>query len=137
MAIANGMVFSYSTNRFRWILRPIGVLALLACFCSIIVTFETIRPKIQSGQIGPSIAIDTSWESVRADVNQLKQSCNINDKTTKIMMDDMTYEALKQHSHLIPVTYFSLSASLSGGGGQKINYKLKEHYLSEYHQMLQ
>ena len=114
MAISNGMVLSYSTNRLQWILRPIGVLGLIACFSSIIVTFEIIRPKIQSGQVGPSIAIDTDWENVRADVNQLKQACDINDKTTKIMMDDMTYDALKQHSHLIPVTYFLLSASLSG-----------------------
>jgi hypothetical protein len=25
-------------------------------------------------------------------------------------MDDMTYDALKQHSHLLPVTYFSIVA---------------------------
>jgi hypothetical protein len=81
-------------------------------------TFEIIRPKIQSGQVGPSLALDTDWGSVRADVNQLKQSCNINDKTTKIMMDDMTYDALKQHSHLILITYFALGASLSGGSAE-------------------
>ena len=116
MAITNGMVLSYSTNRLQRILKPIGVLSLLICFCSNIVTFEIIRPKIQSGQVGPSIAIDTDWNSVKADVNQLKQACDINDKTAKVMMDDLTYDALKQHSHLIAVSYFLLSANLSGGG---------------------
>ncbi|MDO9399222.1 MAG: hypothetical protein Q7T79_00830 [bacterium] len=118
MAITNGIVLSFSASKLRWVLRQIGVISLLTCFCSTILTFEIIRPKIQSGQVGPSLALDTDWGRVRADVNQLKQACDINDKTTKIMMDDMTYDALKQHSHLISFTYFSFSASLSGGSAE-------------------
>lgn len=118
MTITNGIVLSFSASKLRWVLRQIGVISLLTCFYSAILTFEIIRPKIQSGQVGPSLALDTDWGSVRADVNQLKQACDINDKITKIMMDDMTYDALKQNSHLISFTYFSLSASLSGGSAE-------------------
>jgi hypothetical protein len=121
IAITNGMVLSYSTNRLQRILKPIGVLSLLICFCSNIVTFEIIRPKIQSGQVGPSIAIDTDWNSVKADVNQLKQSCGIADTTSKILMDDMTYDALKWHPHLIPITYLSLAVSLSKVAGEDLS----------------
>jgi hypothetical protein len=45
------------------------------------VIFEIIRLKIQSGQVGPSIAINTDWKSVNEDVNQLEQSCGIADTT--------------------------------------------------------
>lgn len=34
------------------------------------------------------------------------------------MMDDMTYSVLKQYSHLIPITYFSVHTSLFGGSAE-------------------
>ncbi len=113
MVIANGIVLSFSVGKLKWILNRVGIVSLLTCIFSIILVLGIIRPKIILGQVGPSIAIDTDWSGVQADVEKLKESCAITNEMPKILMDDMTYDALKNHPHLMPITYFSLVAILS------------------------
>jgi len=113
MVIANGIVLSFSVGKLKWILNLVGIVSLLTCIFSIILTLEIIRPKIILGQVGPSIVIDTDWNSIQRDVDELKESCAITDEMPKILMEDRTYDALKNHPHLMPITYFHLAAILS------------------------
>jgi hypothetical protein len=112
MAITNGIIFSFYSGKFRGVLKYIGIISFMVIFLSTLLSFVLIRSKILEGQTGPSISLQTNWKMLRSDIKLLKKECGISDNARKIFIDDMTYDALKSHNYLMPITYFDLTSSI-------------------------
>lgn len=92
----------------------IGFFSLLLCSVSAGIANQFISPKLESGYSGPSLPLATNWVKVRENVTSLKKACGIADEDTGIIVDDKTYDAMKKHRHIFPVTYLGLSSAITG-----------------------
>ncbi len=101
-------------NNFILILSgAIGLLAVGVCISSIYITNITISPLLEGGYTGPSTPLSTNWESIDDSINELKRKCGIADSTKHVLVEDITYDALKRHTPIYPVTYLMLSSHTS------------------------
>jgi hypothetical protein len=69
------------------------------------VVHQEIRPKFIAGWEGPSISLRTDWPSVRVDLQKVAARCDIGADLPRIVIDDMTYDAMKRHRHLLPLRW--------------------------------
>ncbi len=104
----NAIVLSSVAGRARLALWPAGVAAVLVCALSAAVVREDFKPKFIAGWTGPLISLRTDWPTVRADVEALADQCQIAASDSRIIVDDLTFDALKHHRHLMPITYILL-----------------------------
>jgi hypothetical protein len=80
---------------------------------SLILNLWWFPAKFHEGFEGPSISVNSDWESTRRDVMTLAKHSGMDLSKGRIIVDDMTYESLKQYPMLYPVTYLDYSGSLS------------------------
>jgi hypothetical protein len=85
-----------------------GTSALVVCVLSTAVVHQEIQPKFIAGWEGPSISLRTDWPSVHADVQKVAAHCDIGSDLPRIVIDDMTYDGMKRHRHLLPLRWIVL-----------------------------
>jgi hypothetical protein len=68
-----------------------------------------MKPKFLVGWTGPSISLYTNWSTTRLEVIRLAGKCGIAAKDPRIIIDDLTFDAMRSHTHLMPVTYIGVA----------------------------
>jgi len=111
MVIALHQVKNQTIKRLALI---IGMISLSLCALSTVKARDHIYPRLAAGYTGPSIPLASNWPKIEQDVNALKNMCGVSDDDTRIIVDDMTYDALKQHKRVLPITYMALSSEIIG-----------------------
>jgi hypothetical protein len=84
----------------------------LLCIASTVIAGTYISPRLESGYAGPSIPLATNWRRVDEDVQTLEKRCGISAKDSGIVVDDMTYDALKKNNKVFAITYIGLGAEI-------------------------
>lgn len=92
----------------------VGISSFMLCGISAFAVHKYIAPKLESGYSGPSIPLATNWVKVDENVRTLKTSCGVSDEDSGVIVDDKTYDAMKKHRHLFPITYMGLSSEITG-----------------------
>lgn len=102
-------------GRLKMLLWPVAIVSLTVSVASTIVTHTEMDAKFADGWQGAFIKLQTDWNAVRATVHQVAARCDIGATDSDIVIDDLTYDAMKRHKHLIPVTYlgFAVGAGAS------------------------
>jgi hypothetical protein len=95
-------------------ISTMGISSFLLCTASVVVTNQFFSPKLEAGYAGPSIPLGTDWGKMTENVHALKNMCDISDNESDVIIDDMTYDSLRKHQHLIPITYIGLSEVITG-----------------------
>jgi hypothetical protein len=119
LVLINALALTGLRGIVRVGLWPIGVFSLLLCILSGAVVRDEIKPKFAAGWSGPSIQVDTNWRAVRLEVTKLAAKCGITEKESRIIIDDMTFDAMKQHPHLMPITYIGIAYNPDAPGEKK------------------
>lgn len=91
----------------------IGIISFIMCGVSAGIAKLFIVHELESGYSGPSIPLSTNWAKINEDVRILKISCGISNAVSGVIVDDKTYDAVKEHRRLIPVTYVGLSSHIT------------------------
>lgn len=105
LVILNALALSSLRGKARWVLWPIGIAALFLSLSSAVMSGLEIGDKFAAGWSGPSLTLQTDWNAVRADVKEANKMCQIAADDVGIVIDDLTFGAMKRHRHLIPITY--------------------------------
>lgn len=95
----------YRHSRIQRILGTYAFIAFLTCLASTLVNYYRIVPALRDGYTGPSTALSTDWKKISEDVAALKQQCSIPDGAKRVIADDLSYQALRSHPHLIDFIY--------------------------------
>lgn len=85
----------------------------LVVVASLCINLWWFPAKFAEGFEGPSISVNTDWNSIHLDVMQLAKDSGMDLSKGRIIVDDMTYESLKHYPMLYPVTYLDYSGSLT------------------------
>jgi hypothetical protein len=105
LVILNALALSSLRGKARWALWPIGFAALFLSLSSAVMSGLEMGDKFAAGWSGPSLTLQTDWNAVCADVKQASKMCQIAADDGGIVIDDLTFDAMKRHRHLIPITY--------------------------------
>jgi hypothetical protein len=105
LVAVNALALSGVGARFGRIVFAAGACALVVCALSTAVVHQEIRPKFIAGWEGPSISLRTDWPSVHADVQKVAAHCDIGSDLPRIVIDDIAYDAMKRHRHLLPLRW--------------------------------
>ena len=108
LVATNVLALSSKSGWFDKIMYPVGLGVAVLCVLSALVTRHEIRPQFIAGWVGPSIALQTDWRAVAADVDRLTRLCKIGPNDPRIVIDDVTYDAMKGHPHLLPLTWSAI-----------------------------
>jgi hypothetical protein len=103
--LINATALSSLPVRRQVFLGPVYCLAVVLCLQSTITTSKYIDSKFISGWHGPSLPLNTDWEAVSDKVSHIAQSCGIDKLQERIVVDDLTFTALRQHPHLLSLSY--------------------------------
>jgi hypothetical protein len=109
LVMINTMALSSLRGPLKHALWPIGLACVALSISSTLMNYLTMSESFANGWTGPSIELRTDWEAVRAQTNDVAEKCGIGDRGSGIVMDDLTYDALKHHRHLIPITYIPIT----------------------------
>jgi hypothetical protein len=91
-----------------------GVVALSVSGMSAVIANNYISPRLASGYAGPSLPLISNWPQIEKDVQSLRNMCGISNDASRVVVGDMTYDALKQHRRVLPITYIGLSSEITG-----------------------
>lgn len=69
--------------------------------------------RFGQGWHGPSLPLKTDWTATQANVDRLAHACGFADDQAGLLVDDLTFSAMKRHPHVVAVTYLMLGALLS------------------------
>lgn len=105
LVAVNALALSGVGARFGRIVFAAGTSALVVCVLSTAVVHQEIQPKFIAGWEGPSISLRTDWPSVHADVQKVAAHCDIGSDLPRIVIDDIAYDAMKRHRHLLPLRW--------------------------------
>jgi hypothetical protein len=120
LAMINALALAGLKGPARSALWPIGTVSIVLCILSATATREEIKPKFLAGWAGPSISLGTNWSATRLAVTELAGKCGIGAKDPRIIIDDLTFDAMRRHPHLMPVTYIGLAYDPEGSGSKKL-----------------
>lgn len=117
LALLNSLALSFlnlkRTDVFKWV----GVVLFPVILCGTFSSFWFFSPFFSAKNVGPNINIMIDWSKIKKRVETLEYLIGVKDSSSRIIVDDMTYEALKKHADVLPITYLGLSAMLSGAKG--------------------
>jgi hypothetical protein len=120
LVLVNALALTGLKGTVKVGLWPIGVVSLSLCILSGAVVRNEITPKFVVGWSGsPSIPVNLSWSAVRLEVKGLAAKCGIPANEPRIIVDDMTFDAMKQHPHLMPLTYIGTAYDPNAPGEKK------------------
>jgi hypothetical protein len=120
LAMINALALAGLKGSARSALWPIGTVSIVLCILSATATREEIKPKFLAGWAGPSISLGTNWSAKRLAVTELAGKCGIAAKDPRIIIDDLTFDAMRRHPHLMPVTYIGLAYDPDDPGAKKL-----------------
>jgi hypothetical protein len=104
--IAVSFLIPYSNQKIR---HCLAMLSVSASVSSLAVVIISISPALLRGYEGPGIALATNRVNVDKVVRRLVAKYQII-ANTPLIVDDLTYEAVKDHPIVIPITYLSMGA---------------------------
>ena len=109
LVMINALALSGLRGSAKLALWPVGIFSVVLSIVSTTVVRYEMKPKFLAGWSGPSIRMDTNWSAVRLDVAKLALKCGIKVEDPRIIIDDMTFDAMKYHPHLMPITYIGIA----------------------------
>jgi hypothetical protein len=109
LVMINALALAGLKGPARSALWPMGAVSIVLCILSAIATRVEIKPKFLAGWAGPSISLKTNWSTTRLAVTRLAEKCGIAEKDPRIIIDDLTFDAMRRHPHLMPITYIGLA----------------------------
>jgi hypothetical protein len=112
--IINTIALSHFLGKRQLLLLPAVAVAVGLLFISTNLDARYFQAEFASGWTGPSLSVDTDWNATSKAVNALADSCGIPDDGTDLIVDDLTFSALRSHRHLIPFTYVMLGDYYNG-----------------------
>jgi len=115
LVVTNSLVLSDVGGKLKRVLYPIGACGLLLCLMSTTVARQEIRTKLVDNWEGPSVSLQTDWREISAFAQQLESICGINPSDPRIVVDELTYDAMKGHSQPLLIRWLVL--------GEKENMK--------------
>lgn len=123
MALVLINVVALSSLKLRWhaSLVPLYCFAIALCLQSTVTTFKYIDSMFLRGWQGPSLSLSTDWNAVSAKVSRLTKTCGIAKSQERIVIDDLTYTALREHTHLLPLSYMWVEQSVIEPGTQPMS----------------
>jgi hypothetical protein len=101
----NALALSNLSNVTRCFVWPLGIFSVVVSISSTLMAQTHISDKFAAGWAGPSISLNTNWSTVRSEATRAEKDCRIGDQDSNIVIDDMTYDAMRRHRHLMPITY--------------------------------
>lgn len=112
--ILNVIVLANIRGKKQLLLVPavIGVVGLMFISTRFNTTF--FETEFAHGWTGPSLPVNGDWVATSQTVNKLADSCGIPQDGSDLIVDDLTFSALRHHRHLIPITYVMLGDYLTG-----------------------
>jgi hypothetical protein len=119
LVLINALALTGLKGIVRVGLWPIGVFSLFLCILSGAAVRHEIKPKFVAGWSGPSISLNTNWSAVRLDVAKLATKCGIPAKEPRLLIDDVTFDAMRHHSHLMPITYVGTGYNPNAPGAKQ------------------
>ncbi|MDX1922055.1 MAG: hypothetical protein SFW65_02855 [Alphaproteobacteria bacterium] len=104
-----------------------GVLCLVCAF-SIYTNFAYFYKPIQTYE-GPSASLDRDWAHAPERLNRFAQSCGIDLTKGGGIIDDVTYEGVKQYPRVYQITYLGLQMGLAKIKPETVITTLKPNYV--------
>ncbi len=92
-------------HRVRQVLGVFGALALVTCMTSTVANYHYITGALRDGYTGPSLARSTDWAALQQDVETLHTRCDIAPDAPRVVIDDLSFTAMRQHPQLIHLVY--------------------------------
>jgi hypothetical protein len=105
LAAVNALAVSGLAAQARKFFAPAAICTMLCCAASAMVVRDQFSDKFAAGWEGPSISLQTDWSTVAKNVLQLATRCDIVAGQRRVVIDDLTYDALKAHPELVPLTW--------------------------------
>jgi hypothetical protein len=84
--------------------------------------------RLSAGYEGPSISINRDWHAFGLDLKALAADCDMDLSKGRIVVDDMTYDSLKNYPLIYPVTYMALSAEIVKSTMADVLNKVRPNY---------
>ncbi|MBW5435837.1 hypothetical protein FXB41_13900 [Bradyrhizobium canariense] len=122
LVLINALALGHLRGFARAMLWPIGAVSLAVCVLSASVTLDEIKPNFVAGWSGPSIPLDTDWNAVRSNVTKFAGKCGIRPQQAHIFIDDMTFDAMRAHQHLMPITYLGVGYNARDPGAKTVDH---------------
>jgi hypothetical protein len=120
LVMINALALSSLRGSARLALWSFGVFGVALSILSATVAREEMKPKFLAGWTGPSISLDTNWSAAQSEVTRLAGKCGIAAKDPRIIIDDLTFDAMRRHPHLMPVTYIGVAYNPEDPGVKKL-----------------
>jgi hypothetical protein len=105
----NALALSNLSNVARFFVWPLGIFSVALSISSTLMAQTHMSEKFAAGWAGPSISQNTNWSTVRVEAMRAEKDCKIDKQDSNIVIDDMTYDAMRQHRHLMPITYLGFA----------------------------
>jgi hypothetical protein len=102
-----------SLGRMRKITNIYFVFCGAVVLASLLVNVWWFAAKFRAGFEGPSISVENDWDAVNRDVMSLAQELGMDLSKGKIIVDDLTYDSLKEYPLLYPISYLAKSRNLA------------------------
>jgi hypothetical protein len=109
LVMINALALSGFKGPAKLAFWPLGVFGAVLSILSATVARDEMKPKFLVGWTGPSISLYTNWSTTRLEVIRLAGKCGIAAKDPRIIIDDLTFDAMRSHTHLMPVTYIGVA----------------------------
>jgi hypothetical protein len=91
---------------------------LMSCLFILVVTsflnYKIFYKAFSAGFEGPSVSVFNDFKKINSDINTLVLKSGIDLSRGSIVTDDLTFEALKNYPHILPITYLSLTGGYAG-----------------------
>ncbi|MEI6835005.1 MAG: hypothetical protein WCL28_13545, partial [bacterium] len=95
------------------LVRRIGLSVAAFAAVSMLANALLLLPPLWRGYEGPSLSIFRDWSSAKREVEVLAHECGADLNRGRIIVDDLTQDAVLTRSVVFPVTYLSLQASIT------------------------
>lgn len=92
-------------NRLGKLLSLLGALALVTCIASTAANYHYITGELRGGYVGPSMARSSDWAALKKDADILHQRCGIAADAPRVVIDDLSFTAMRAHPQLIHLVY--------------------------------
>jgi hypothetical protein len=109
LVMLNALALSTLGDVAKLFVWPLGILSVVLSISSTLMLQTYMSEKFAAGWVGPSISQHTNWSMVRLETMQAEKDCKIGNQDSEIIIDDMTYDAMKNHRHLTPITYLGFA----------------------------
>lgn len=105
---------SIPVPHWRKFSNGIGVSVATMAIVSMTLNLVLLFPPLWRGYEGPSLSVFRDWRQTKKDVEALARECRVDLDRGRIIVDDLTQDAVFTRPVTFPITYIGLQASLIG-----------------------